>query len=112
MDDEELSKQLDIAMEMRDRAYTERNLCVALIAQYAPWLGHKVGIKEHVGEEWEDGWRNVLFIDLPTGQVSWHLQDSELENFPEISCYPGEWDGHTTEEKYKRVKKYIHLGKS
>ena len=95
-----------------DSVYQERNLCVALITRLAEMLGYRAGIKEHQGEEWEDDWRNVLFIDLPTGQVSWHLHVSELENFPGLPRYLGEWDGHTTEEKYERVKKFIHLGES
>jgi hypothetical protein len=111
MNDEELSKQLDQEIQMRNNAYTERNMCVALLAQYAQWFGHHVGIKEHQGEAWDDEWRNVLFIDLPTGQVSWHLKKSELVNFPGIGTYEGQWDGHDTEEKYKRVEKLIHLGK-
>ncbi len=103
---------LKAVKEPVNAAYTERNMCVALLAQYAQWFGHKVGIKQHVGEDWEDEWRNVLFIDLPTGQVSWHLHKDELVNFPDIQSYDGEWDGHTTEEKYERVKKFIHLGKA
>jgi len=95
--------------EEKNSIYTERNLCVALIAQYAKSVGHKVGIKEHQGEDWEDEWRNVLFIDLPTGQVSWHLHKDELVNFPGIGPYTGEWDGHDTEGKYRRVKAFIHL---
>ena len=104
-DEEELKKK------HLDEVYAERNLCVALIASYAQWFGHTVGIKQHEGEEWEDEWRNVLFVDLPTGQVSWHLHDNELGNFPDILGYAKSWDGHTTEEKYERIKKYIHLGK-
>lgn len=38
----------------------------------------------------------VAFIELPTGQVSWHLP----EHGP---C----WDGHTTEEKFQRMFEYI-----
>lgn len=98
-------------IEQKDNAYKERNLCVALIAAYAQWFEHTVGIKKHEGEDWEDGWRNVLFIDLPTGQVSWHLHDSEMPNFPGIGAYQGTYDGHSTEEKYERVKKFIQLGK-
>lgn len=38
----------------------------------------------------------VVFIELPTGQVSWHIPEH------------GEpWDGHTTEEKYRRVDALI-----
>jgi hypothetical protein len=105
------------AMELiaqKDKAYAERNLCVALIASYAQWFGHHVGIKTHQegDTEWDPEWMHVLFIDLPTGQVSWHLHVSEIGNFPGIGPYIGEWDGHTTEEKYQRVKDFIHLGKT
>lgn len=34
----------------------------------------------------------VVFIELPTGQVSWHLPQ-----------HAQAWDGHTTAEKYQRV---------
>jgi hypothetical protein len=108
MDEQEA---LDHRKEELDSVYTERNLCVALIAQYAPWFGHKIGLKRHVGAKFDDEWQTVLFIDLPTGQVSWHLHERELVNFPDVGVYDGEWDGHTTEEKYERVKKFIHLGK-
>ncbi len=91
-----------------DSVYKERDLCIALLVQYAQKADVNVGIKEHVGEEWEDEWRNVLFIDLPTGQVSWHLHRDELVNFPGVGPYAGEWDGHTTEEKYERIRKFIH----
>lgn len=37
----------------------------------------------------------IAFIDLPTGQVSWHLP-----------AYVGQWDGHSTAEKYHRVRAY------
>lgn len=35
----------------------------------------------------------VLYIDLPSGQVSWHMP-----------AYPGRWDQHTTQEKYDRIR--------
>lgn len=37
----------------------------------------------------------VAYITLPQGQVSWH-----------IPAYPEEWDGHTTEEKYRRCREF------
>lgn len=104
---QELQAQLEQETQKRNQAYTERNLCVALVAQLARQLGHTVGIKQHEGEEWEDDWRTVLFIDLPTGQVSWHLHQSELGNFPGLPEYTGSWDGHTTLEKYERVRRFI-----
>lgn len=83
--------------------YKERDMCVALIARLALALGYDAGIGRHVGEEWEDDWRNIIFIDLPSGQVSWHIHDSELEWFQFLPEYKGSWDGHTTEQKYQRV---------
>lgn len=102
--EEELAKQLT-------KVYAERNICVALLANYAQRFGHLVGIRAHEGtEEWDNEWRHVLFIDLPTGQISWHLHDSELVNFPNVPIYGGKWDGHTTEEKHKRMLVYIQYG--
>ncbi|HLU45237.1 MAG TPA: hypothetical protein VKZ67_09505 [Natronosporangium sp.] len=38
----------------------------------------------------------VVYLRLPTGQVSWHLPP-----------WWGEWDGHDTQEKYLRVREYL-----
>jgi len=89
-----------------DEVYRERNMCVVGIARLALFLGYKAGIGQHKdkpGEEWESDWRNIVFIDLPAGQVSWHIHDSELELFSFLPVYVGEWDGHDTAEKYRRV---------
>lgn len=94
------------AMEAaKDGAYAERNKCVALIAQMALAMGLTAGIGVHPEEDtsWESDWRNIVFIDLPSGQVSWHIHDSETEMFMFLPVYPGKWDGHDTEEKYRRV---------
>jgi len=89
--------------EELNKVYAERDMCVALIARMANLLGWKTDITQHQGEEWEDEWRNVVIIQLPTGQVSWHIHDSEKEWFSEIRTFLLQWDGHTTEEKYRRV---------
>lgn len=85
----------------KDGAYRERDMCVALMARLAASLGYRVGMGRHEGE-WEDDWRWVVYVDLPTGQVSWHIHDSERDWF-DFPAYPGAWDGHTTEQKYERV---------
>lgn len=98
-----------VSKEQLDAVYAERNLCVALIARMAQMQGYPVLLRMND----EPGW-HIVFITLPTGQVSWHFQDSEL---PLFQGYPvawynvgSEWDGHTTEEKYERVKKFIRGG--
>lgn len=47
----------------------------------------------------------VVYLELPTGQVSWHLpDDGRHHNLP---TYGGSWDGHTTQEKYRRVESFL-----
>lgn len=88
----------------KDGAYSERDQCVALIARMAHANGWRVGLARHVGDPWDDDWRNIVFIDLPvSGQVSWHFHDSERALFAGLPEYPGTWDGHDTPEKYRRV---------
>ena len=89
-----------------DDVYTERNKCVALLVSMALGLGLNAGIGLHEdkeGEEWDDDWRHIAFIDLPSGQVSWHIHDSEMEWFKGAPKYTGKYDGHSTETKYERL---------
>ena len=44
-----------------------------------------------------------MYVDLPTGQVSWHFHDSQAYLFDDLPPYTKQWDGHNTEEKYRRV---------
>ncbi|MEA4926828.1 MAG: hypothetical protein VB084_16165 [Syntrophomonadaceae bacterium] len=46
-------------------------------------------------DESEPEWP-VLYIELPTGQVSWHMPQ-----------HIKAWDGHDTEEKYRRINEFI-----
>lgn len=59
------------------------NLCTALM-KHALTLGFSWGWKEDPGQEFHS---QVLYVDLPTGQVSFHTERRGLG--PE---YPGEWD--------------------
>lgn len=52
---------------------------------------------------WDPEWRTIVFIDGPTGQLSWHLHDSDVPLFDGLPRGPNSWDGHTTPEKYERV---------
>ncbi|MHB8122597.1 MAG: WDGH domain-containing protein [Desulfuromonadaceae bacterium] len=94
----------------KDGAYLERNMCVALIARMALTMGLTVGIGKHPEGDatWERDWMNIVFIDLPAGQCSWHIHDSEIPMFSFLPEYAGQWDGHDTAEKYRRVLKPIN----
>lgn len=92
----------------RDQAYKERNTLVLLLSKIFPsWLGRH----PEEDKDWEDDWRWIVFIMLPTGQCSWHIHDTEWEDF---ACHLVEvkekrWDGHSTEEKYRRIEQYQPL---
>lgn len=93
-----------VAMEARkDAAYLERNRCVALLARMALALGCRAGVARTAIEGWSEDWHGCVYVDLPTGQASWHFHDSQAELFSGLPAYPGTWDGHSAETKYERV---------
>ena len=78
-----------------DANYIERyNLIWQAMGQAAA-EGIPVGILLDPAEpEWP-----CVYIELPTGQVSWHM--------PKHSC---PYDGHTTEEKFRRIQAFTRKG--
>lgn len=81
-----------------NEAYFDRNLCVQVMARMAQKLGYNMGIKEN--GEWP-----ILYIDLPTGQVSWHISKPDLKGI--FQTYLEDWDGHDVEIKRMRLLEYI-----
>jgi hypothetical protein len=52
----------------------------------------------------------VLHLNLPTGQCCWHISPDDLHLFGHVETEPGNtWDGHTTEEKYRRIDQLTRL---
>lgn len=82
----------------RDAAYAERNKVVAALARLFP-----SGVACTIIPGWDEEWYGCVYIDLPTGQVSWHFHDSERHLFEGLPDYTKPWDGHDTEEKYRRL---------
>ena len=91
-------RELSVARDMRDWAYAERNQVVAALAKVFP-----SGLAKTEIPGWDAEWHNCVYIDLPTGQVSWHFHDREAHWFAGMPAYSKPWDGHTTEEKYRRL---------
>lgn len=81
-----------------DAVYAERNQVVLALAAAVDADGYDVGTAT---DPEAPGWV-VLLIDGPGGQVSWHFRPEDIP--PGIPEYPGKWDGHTSEEKYARLK--------
>jgi hypothetical protein len=99
----QLKEELEQVKKSRDNAYWERNQLVAALSKiYPSYLGyHEISDKS-----WDKDWMNIVYMELPTGQVSWHIHKSDLENFSHLRDYIKiKWDGHSTEEKYDRIRK-------
>ena len=87
---------------MSDDLYEERNLCALAFARSMGRLGFTVGWLIDTNEpDWP-----VLMVDTPWGQVSWHMPATMRELAP-YADYPGKWDGHSTPEKYDRLRRLI-----
>ncbi|MCP4540534.1 MAG: hypothetical protein GY832_25640 [Chloroflexi bacterium] len=84
-------------------AYSDRNQAVQVMARMAQLAGMEVGVG--LDAETQDPEWPVLFVDLPTGQVSWHLPKAEL--IGDWPTYPDEWDGHSLDEKRQRLADLI-----
>lgn len=87
-----------LTMSDVDAVYEERNRVVAALSKCFP-----AGIAKTAIEGWDPEWHWCVYIDLPTGQVSWHLHESQLDLFKHLPPYTKPWDGHDTPEKYRRV---------
>ena len=112
--------ELEDLRKQKDQAYWERNLLVAALSKiYPAWLSRH----EESDTAWERDWMWIVFIEIPTRwaygdqrnivpeklqyetkQVSWHIHDSELQYFRHLEERPNIFDGHTREEKFKRLK--------
>jgi hypothetical protein len=79
-------------IEEHDTDYEVRYGLVLDAIALAHQIGYPAGFRIDPDEP---GWP-VAVIELPTGQVSWHMPE-----------HPTEWDGHETPEKYRRVLKFI-----
>jgi hypothetical protein len=97
-DMKEAADRIEKLESIANEAYTERNRLVALLASLFP-----SGVKKTDIPGWDAAWHGCVYIDLPHGQASWHFHDDEAHLFAHLPPYKGEWDGHTTEEKYERI---------
>jgi hypothetical protein len=106
-----------------EERYARRNLLVQEAVLHAQYAGLKAGYTVHEpitqllptphttytegddGEAiqhlvaspvWEPRWGVVAYIELPTGQITWHMDSGEFE-----------YDGHTDADKWHRIEKYL-----
>ena len=98
---EAAERELAVLRERKDGAYEERNRVVAFIARIFP-----SGIARTAIEGWDEEWHGCVYINSPMGQLSWHFHDSQAYLFKDLPPYEGQWDGHSTDEKYARLTQY------
>lgn len=85
-------------------AYAGRNQAALLCAALALVAGGGAGwAVDDAAPEFP-----VLLVTLPDGaQVSWHIPAQEATQF-DIGPFDGEWDGHSTSEKQKRIAQFLN----
>lgn len=93
------------AIEAHDLDHQRRYVLVLQAMAIAAELGYTAGFSWDTenAKAVTNKCRVVAYIDLPRDndpaeydQVSWHLPE-----------YPHQWDEHTTEDKYARIRAYI-----
>lgn len=77
--------------ELGKEYYALRNMFVYRLVGEAAKRGYVVGFAPDEDPAWV-----IVYIELPTGQVSWHLP-----------AYAGTWDGHDNAAKYARCRAMI-----
>lgn len=80
--------------------WASRNELVRLVVRDARLVGFRAGYA--TDPDGHEGFRSVAWVELPTGQVSWHLPD-----FPHETDPSWVWDGHTRKEKADRIAAYL-----
>lgn len=84
-----------------DEVYRERAHLLALLATHYP---------AHIQPDATDYHWPVLILRLPTGQCAWHISESDMDLFDHVRTDTYEpWDGHTTYEKYERIREWTNL---
>ena len=89
-------EQRDEARAERDKAYRERAALVAYLSAVYP----SVMLTDSADPDWP-----IVFVSTPSGQMSWHIAATDTDLFqhvPATTCPT--WDGHTTDEKYQRLR--------
>lgn len=81
-------------------AQIERNDTNYVIRYGLVWQALALAVESGIGagvriDPAEPEWP-VVYIDLPSGQVSWHMPQ-----------FADAWDGHDTAEKYRRVRAFV-----
>lgn len=98
---DEATRRVDTERE-RDGAYRERAQLLAWLATVVP------AVITPAPDVDEPGWQ-ILFLAPGGSQLSWHIAPADAELFEHVEHVGpddprAQWDGHTTPEKYERIR--------
>jgi len=100
--DAEMVEEVLSLREEKHQAYNERNRLVAFISKLYP--SHMT--RHPPDPEWDVEWLNIVCVHAPFGQLTWHIKLDELDLFSHLNMANNDWDGTTTEEKYKLIEEW------
>jgi hypothetical protein len=102
----QLRVRLEDTEAERDGAYRERAQLLALLATMTrhPVIAPAPDVDE-------PGWQ-ILYLSIGGRQATWHIAPRDADLFTHVeNAGPNDpraiWDGHTTEEKYRRIADHI-----
>lgn len=104
----QLTKRAEQAEAERDGAYSERAHLVALLAAMTD--GAVIAPAPDVEAL---GWQ-IAYLNIGGRQASWHIAPRDAELFEATERVPADdpraqWDGHSTEDKYARIRQHTRL---
>ena len=82
----------------KDGAYDERMHLVAALARL-----FQSGIRDTDSADWTPAWKGCVYIDLPTGQISYHYHTRHAALFQDLPPYDQPWDGHSKDDVHHRL---------
>lgn len=86
-----------------DEYYSIRNDLIYDAVNHAKKGGLKAGFCVHtpvqdiIDKGWDYRWGVVAYIELPTGQISWHIESPDIQ-----------YDGHDYKDKLNRMREFYH----
>jgi hypothetical protein len=107
-DVEDVRLRAEHAEQERDRAYRERAHLVALLAAMTPYA-----VIAPAPDIDEPGWQ-IAYLQIGGQQASWHISPRDADLFNHLEHVPADdprarWDGHTTDDKYARIRQHTQL---
>lgn len=98
-----LQKENTTLKSQLDGVYHERNMLAMLAAKTMLDLGLQAGVG--VDEAASPEWSHVLFIDVPNGQLSYHLAPHEVKQFrDQLPEYTQPWDGSSKDHHHRLIE--------